>query len=32
MIVDQATNVPVAGFKYDMEPAEVIEWCSADDA
>ena len=30
MIVDPFHNYPVAGFKYDMSPEEVIEWCSED--
>jgi hypothetical protein len=30
MIVDPRTNIPVAGFRYDLNPQEVIDFCTAD--
>jgi hypothetical protein len=27
MIVDPYTNIPVAGWRYDMSSEEVIDWC-----
>lgn len=29
MIVDPRSNIPVAGFRYDLSPEEVIEFCNA---
>lgn len=31
MIVDPITGFPVAGFRYDLEPSAVIEWCRSSD-
>ena len=28
MILDPSMNFPVAGFRYDLGPQEVIEWCA----
>ena len=30
MIADAATNIVIAGHRFDMDAAEVIEWCKAD--
>lgn len=32
MLVDPATNIPQAGFQYDMTPEEVIGFCVDTDA
>ena len=30
MIIDPETRFPVAGFNFDLDAQEVIEWCRAD--
>jgi hypothetical protein len=30
MLVDPSTNLAVAGFRFDMSPEEVIEYCQDD--
>jgi hypothetical protein len=30
MVVDPASNIPLAGFQYDLSPEAVIEFCTAD--
>jgi hypothetical protein len=30
MIVDPRSNIPVAGFKYDLSAEAVIDFCTAD--
>ena len=32
MIVDPSTNIPAAGFRFDLEPEAVIDYCRDDDA
>jgi hypothetical protein len=29
MLVDLFTNIPVAGFNYDLTPQEVIDYCQS---
>jgi hypothetical protein len=30
MVVDPRTNIPVAGFEYDLSAEGVIDYCSAE--
>lgn len=31
MLLDPSTNCPVAGFRYDLSAAEVVEYCALQD-